>query len=164
MVVSVFSGLPFLAGEQDAVQEPVIKEYGGFWYAHMDFDGPYSLIAPRSRVFKKEFDQQGLTAAGPFLAVFYNSPREYQKEELKWGLGFPIYKNAQVKPPLKKTEFKKTACVVLVHTGPLNRVPESNDKVKDFVDSNGYQMVWPGYELLYQDPVKVEIVNPVVKK
>jgi effector-binding domain-containing protein len=164
MVVLV--GLPLFSEQDESWKKdkPVLKEGGGFWYVYMDFKGPYSTIGKNANVFSQEFKKQGLKPVGDILVAYYNSPRENKPEELEWGVALPIDKDADVKPPLKKTEFKKTLCVIIFHRGPGKKIQESNDKVKKYIDDNGYKMVWPAYEIFHNKPPSIEIIHPVVKK
>ncbi len=166
VVFFVFISLPLVSEQDDSWKKdrPVLKEGGDFWYAYMDFKGPYTLIGAKARVFIQEFKSQGIKAEGEILVAYYNSPRENKPEDLDWGVALPVDKDAEVKPPLKKMEFKKTLCVIIFHRGPGEKIQESNDKVKKYIDDNGYKMVWPAYEIFHNKPESVEIIHPVVKK
>jgi effector-binding domain-containing protein len=166
VVFFVFISLPLFSEQDEAweKEQPVLKEVEVFWFAYMDFKGPYSLIIEKARVFFQEFKKQGLKAQGDFLVAYYNSPRENKPEDLEWGTAVPIHKDADVKPPLKKGGFKKILCVTILHTGPEEKIQVSNDKVKKYIDDNGYKMVWPAYEIFHRKPPGIEIIHPVVKK
>lgn len=166
VVFIVFAGLTLFSEEDKAweKEQPVLKEGGGFRYVYMDFKGPYSTIGKSAGVFIQEFKKQGIKAEGDILVAYYNSPRENKPEDLEWGVALPVDKDTDVKPPLRKTEFKKTLCVIIFHRGPGKKIQTSNDKVKKYIDDNGYKMVWPAYEIFHNNPESVEIIHPVVKK
>ncbi len=167
IIFTVFTGLLLFSEQHETgqiEQMPVLKDAGGFWYICMEFKGPYSLIAEKSTIFDAEISKQNIKTEGLFIVVYYNSPRIFKPEELEWATAYPVSENVQVKSPLKKVEFKKAECVVCLHTGPLKETQKSNDKVKEFIENNGYKMVWPAYEIFFGDPMKVEIIHPVVKK
>ena len=163
-IVIVWLGLPLFSEQEEAWEneQPVLKEAGGIWYVYMDFKGPYSLITEKSKVFVEEFKKQGLERKSDFLVAYYNSPRINKPEALEWACALAIDKDAGVEPPLNKKEFIKVQSVVIMHRGPIEKIQVSNDKVKEYIDKNGFEMVWPAYEVFHNDGV--EIIHPVVKK
>lgn len=164
LMAAVFLGCGLFGWQPEAEQGPVLRQVDGFCYAYMDFVGPYSLIGEKVKIFSGEFRKQGLEATGDFLVIYYNSPRYNKKEDLRWAPSFPIKQDTEVKPPLKKGVFKQMPCVVGIHTGPLEEIQQTNDKVKAYIDDNGYRMVWPAYEVFYANPEYVKIGHPVTRK
>lgn len=154
---------PLFSGQQEIEQKPEVKDFGGFWYAYMDFKGPYSLVKEKSQVFLKEFVDQGLTAQSPFLVVYYNSPKECEPEKYEWATCFQIADDAEVKPPLQKRKLEKHLSVIIMHYGPIEEIQKSNDIATAFIDENGYKKMWPNYEIFHKSPSRVEIIYPVEK-
>ena len=165
VVFIVFIGLTLFSEQEEAWEneQPVLKEAGGIWYVYMDFKGPYSLISEKGKIFFEEFKKQSLERKSDFMVAYYNSPRINKPEALEWACAFAIDMDARVEPPLKKREFKKVQSVVIMHRGPIEKIQVSNDKVKNYIDKNGFEMVWPAYEIFYKKG-GVEIIHPVVKK
>lgn len=160
------------AGQQEKNgQEVEIKELESFWYACMEFGGPFDQMEKSIQTFMGEFFKQGLAPAGPFLGVYFNDPRQVKPEELKWNIGFPVSEDANVQPPLKKVEFKKTTAAVYLHIGPYEKMDKAYEKVFKYVEDNGYKIVWPVYDKYLNNPMQVkpeelktEMIIPVEKK
>jgi AraC family transcriptional regulator len=154
-----------------AGQEVEIKEIESFWYAGMEFGGPFEQMEKSVQKYFGEFFKQGLTPAGPLLGVFFNDPSLVKPEELKWEVGFPVSKDANVQPPLKMVEFKKTTAAVYLHIGPHENMDKSYEKIFKYVEDNGYKIVWPVYDKYLNNPMQVkpeelktEMIIPVEKK
>ena len=170
-ILVVFCGLSLIAEGQKKEEVPVVKEVSGFWYAYMDFTGPYSDMEKGINTFMGEFFKQGLIPAGPAVSVYYNSPGEVKQEELKWAFGFTVTKDAAVKDPIKLAEFKTQEAVVYLHIGPYEDLPKAAAKAIKFVETNGLEIVWPTYDRYLNNPQEVkpdelqtELVIPVRKK
>ena len=162
----VFAGQPEKTG-----QEVVIKEGESFWYAYMEFGGSFDLMEKSIQTFMGEFFKQGLAPAGPFLGVYFNDPKTVKPEELKWNIGFPVSTDANVQPPLKKTEFKHKTVAVYLYIGPYENMEKAYDKIFKYVEDNGYKIIWPVYDKYLNTPMQVkpeelktEIIVPVEKK
>ena len=170
-ILVVFCSVSLIAEEQKKEEVPVVKEVAGFWYTYMDFTGPYSDMEKGINTFMGEFFKQGLIIAGPAVSVYYNSPNEMKPEELKWAFGFTVTQDAKVKDPVKLAEFKNKKAVVYLHIGPYEDLPKAAAKAVKFVETNGYEIVWPTYDRYLNSPqqvqpneLKTELVIPVKKK
>ena len=160
------------AGQQEETrQKVVIKECESFWYAYMEFGGPFDQMEKSIQKFMGEFFKQGLAPAGPFLGVYFNDPRKVKPEELKWNIGFPMSKDAKVEAPLKKAEFKHKTAAVYLHIGPYENMGKAYDKIFKYAENNGYKIVWPVYDKYLNNPMQVkpeelktEMIIPVEKK
>jgi len=160
--VLIFGGL--YAEEQAATDMPEIKDFGGFYYAYIDFHGPYSLLGEKANVFQAEFDKQGIKATGPSFVTFYNPPSIYKGYELRWAVCYPIDKKAKVKKPIVKKKARLVPSVRYIHVGPRSKIWDSFNKVQDFIKEKKFEKDWPAYEIYHQDPPGIEIIHPVKKK
>jgi len=170
-ILVFFYGLPLIAEEQKKEEVPVVKEVAAFRYAYMDFTGPYSDMEKGINVFMGEFFKQGLIPSGPAVSVYYNSPEGVKPEELKWAFGFTVTEDAAVKDPVKLAEFKTKEAVVYLHIGPYEDLPKAAGKAIKFVETNGYEIVWPTYDRYLNNPqavkpgeLQTELIVPVKKK
>ncbi len=164
--IMMFALLP-VSGEET----PVIKDVEGFWYAHMEFTGPYSNMKKEIPVFMGEFFKQGLIPAGQPVSAYFNSLDDVKEEELKWAFGFPVAKGTTVKEPLKLTEFKAQKAAVYLHIGPYEKLLEAYNKILKFIDEKGFKEALPSYDKYLNTPqqvkpeeLKTQIIIPVVKK
>ena len=171
LILVMLCGLSLTAQESKKAENPVVKEVPGFWYVYMDFTGPYTNMEKEINAFMGEFFKQGLIPAGPAVSAYYNSPREVKPEELKWAFGFTMPKDVVVKEPLKLIEVKGLEAVVYLHVGPYNKLSEAAGIALKYVDTNGYEIVWPTYDLYLNTPDQVapealetRLVIPVKKK
>ncbi len=160
----------FIEGQKET-ESPVIKEIPEFWYACMEFKGPYSNMAKEINRFFTEFSKQKLRPTGPSICTYYNSPFEVSPEELKWAFGITVAKGTAVKKPIKLVQFKPKKAVFFLHTGPYNQLPQAVKHAVTFAERNGYEYVWPLYDRYLNSPAKVkpedlktEIIIPVKKK
>lgn len=154
-------GVWLTAEQQSTERVPEVKAFGGFWYAFMDFNGPYSLLASKSEIFKKEFEKQALTAKGPLFITFYNPPSVYKGYELKWAVCYPVDKDTEIKAPLQKRLAPLVQSVILMHTE--GDIQVSFDIVQDYIKEQRYEKVWPAYEVYHKNPQGIEVIHPVKK-
>jgi AraC family transcriptional regulator len=160
------------AGQQEKTeQKVVIKEGESFWYAFMEFGGPYDKMEKSVQTFMAEFFKQGLAPAGPFIGVYFNDPRQVKPEELKWNIGFQVSKDANIQPPLKKAEFKHKTIAVYLHIGPYEKMNQAYEKVFKYAEDKGYKTLWPTYDKFLNNPMQVkpeelktEVIVPLEKK
>jgi effector-binding domain-containing protein len=160
-VLTFLAGLSLYSTEQKTVNEVEVKKIGGYWYAYMDFNGPYSLLGEKSKVFQEEFGKQGLKAAGPIFITFYNPPSVYKGYDLKWAVCFSVDKDVKPKEPIKKKFLTPIKSVVLMHTGPGDKIWDSFDKVQDYIKDHKFEKAWPAYEIYHKNPPGIEIIHPV---
>jgi AraC family transcriptional regulator len=170
--IILFGVIVGFAGQQEKSQQKVvIKEGESFWYAFMEYGGPFDKMEKSVQTFMGEFFKQGLVPAGPFIGVYFNDPRKVKPEELKWNLGFQVNKDANVQPPLKKAEFKHKTVAVYLHIGPYENMDKAYEKIFKYVQDNGYKIVWPLYDKYFNNPMEVkpeelktEMIVPLEKK
>jgi effector-binding domain-containing protein len=169
-VFTAFAG-GYAYAEEQAGQQVVIKEGKPFYLALMEFGGSYEQIPEKINVFMTEFFKQKLTPGGAMHGIYYNTPQGLKPEDLKWAIGFPVGKDADVRAPLKKVECNHKEIAVYMHIGPYEKMEPSYDKMLKFIESKGYKVVFPAYEKYLNNPaevkpeeLKAEIVIPVEKK
>jgi AraC family transcriptional regulator len=170
--IILFGVLVGFAGQQEKTeQKVVIKEGESFWYAFMEFGGPYDKMEKSVQTFMGEFFKQGLAPAGPFIGVYFNDPRQVKPEELKWNIGFQVSKDANIQPPLKKAEFKHKTVAVYLHMGPYENMDKAYDKIFKHAEDNGYKSLWPTYDKFLNNPMQVKpeelktvVIVPLEKK
>jgi len=166
MVLTAFSW-----AEEKAKQEVVIKKGEPYYLAIMESSGSYEQIPDKINTFMAEFFKQKLTPGGPLHGVYYNSPQQVKEDELKWAIGFPVPKDADVQDPLKKVEVNHPMIAVYLYTGPYEEMEPAYAKILEYIDSKGYKMVLPAYDKYLNNPYEVkpeelqtEIVIPLEKK
>jgi effector-binding domain-containing protein len=170
---AIFFTILFLAAAFLLAQEGVVvKDVNPFWYASMDFQGPYEQISVKVGLFMQEFMKQKLPFGGNLFGIYFNSPEQVKPEELKWAIAIPVSKDSVVNAPLKKTEFLFKTVAVALHLGPYETTGKTYDKIFAYIEKNGYKIAGPAFEnYLDRDPSKVkpeelrtEIWVPVQKK
>jgi AraC family transcriptional regulator len=170
--VILLGAIVSFAGQQEkSGQEVEIKEVESFWYAYMEFSGPFDNMEKNIQVFMGEFFKQGLVPAGPFMGVYYNNPRKVKPEELKWDIGFQVSSDVKVGPPLKKKEFTKKTAAVYLYIGPYEKMGAAYDKVFKYAEDNGYKILWPTYDKYLNnamqvkpEELKTQVIVPLEKK
>jgi AraC family transcriptional regulator len=158
MKKAIFLSIFLLAAPFILAQEGVvIKDVNPFWYASMDFQGPFEQMPVKIGLFMQEFMKQKLPFGGNLFGIYFNSPAQVKPEELKWAIGIPVLKDSVVNAPLKKSEFLFKKIAVYIHVGPYEKVGESYNKVFKFVEEKGYEVAGPVFEsYLDRDPSKVK--------
>lgn len=170
MVIMLCGSMALYSEEPTPDPQPALTQVGGYWYAYMDFQGPYPTFNEKVKVMLNEFKAQNLENTADLFAVFYNDPLLDKPENYKWGICYPIKEDAEVKPPLMKKKFEKIDAVVIMHNYDINRIVESNQKARKFIEKSEYKEVWPVYEIFHPAPegsnikVIVEVIYPVEKK
>jgi AraC family transcriptional regulator len=161
----------FADQQEKTEQKVVIKEGESFWYVFMEFGGPYDKVEKSVQTFMGEFFKQGLVPTGALLGVYFNDPNQVKPEELKWNLGFPVSKEADVRTPLKKVEFKHKTVAVYLHIGPYENWDKAYEKIFKYIEDKGYKIIWPLYDKYLNNPkevkpeeLKTKMIIPVEKK
>ncbi len=153
-------GAGFLTPSQEIVKTPTLKEVGGFWYAYMDFEGSFESNNENFKGFADECRKQEVDK-GALVWIFYTWPEYGVGDVLKFAGAYIIPEDTQIKPPLKKGKVEKIKAVIYTHTGPLEEIKKSNKVVEDYLKEKEFKIVWPTYEILYKDPLRVDIIYPV---
>lgn len=164
LFISISVSLFPLQEEKDKENMPEVKEFGGFWYAYMDFHGPYKLLGAKAKIFREEFEKQGLKATGPLFVTFYNPPSVYKGYELRWAICYFIDKKTRVKKPIKKRKAPKVDAVMMIHYGGHKTIWDSFDKVQNYIKEGEFDKLWPAYEIYHDNPKGIGIIHPVKKK
>lgn len=150
--------------ETKTAKTACLKVIGGYWYAYMDFNGPYPLINEKVKVFREEFKKQGLKKTGSIFITFYNSPKKYKGDELNWAISIPVDKDADVKEPMKKKYLEPVESAYIEHKDDPKKIWDSFHKVEGFMEENNYDTLWPAYEVYNKNPATIEVIHPVIKK
>lgn len=143
---------------------PHVKKWGGFYACYIDFNGPYTLLGDKLKVVYAEVKKQGVPTTGPYFMTFYNPPSKFKGDELKWAPSFPIAKETEVKPPLKKRYVEPVTSVIMVHRDKDVTIWDTFNKVQDLIKEKKYVKAWPAYEMYHKDPYGVEVVHPIEDK
>jgi effector-binding domain-containing protein len=82
-----------------------------------------------------------------------------------------VGKDASLKPPLKKAEFKHKTVAVYLHIGPYENMDKAYDKIFKYAEDNDYKILWPTYDKYLNNPMQVkpeelktEMMVPLEKK
>ncbi|MCU0288358.1 MAG: GyrI-like domain-containing protein [Acidobacteria bacterium] len=150
---------------------PMVKEVGGEWYAYMEFKGwGVGVMQQHMNTFMSEFNSQKLTAAGPSMTMYYNSPAEEKPGDVKWAYGFIVSPETNPKEPIKKMELKKQTAVVYLLKGPYENLPKAHEVTWKYIKDNGYKVNYPFFEKYMNNPndvaqenLETKIIIPVEK-
>ena len=152
-------------------EEVVIKDQPPFTYAYFECSGSYSQIPAKIGEFMGAFFKQGLTPTGALMGQYFNSPGEVAEADLKWAIGMPVAKDAAVKEPLKKGEFKHPLIAFYLYKGPYEKIGTAYDILFKQIAEQGYTAAGPVMENYLDDPyttkpedIRTEIIVPVAKK
>ena len=112
---------------------------------------------------QKLMEQTGAVCAGGLIAI-YHSP-EFDPEDTDLELGFPVTAASD-----HTRTLKGCTCAAAVHKGEYSKLPETYTRLGAWIDSNGYSIAAPPYEIYLNDPGEVppeqlltEIYFPVKK-
>jgi effector-binding domain-containing protein len=72
-----------------------MKDVNPFWYASMDFQGPFEQMPVKIGLFMQEFMKQKLPFEGNLFGIDFNSPAQVKPEELRTEIWVPIQKKAK---------------------------------------------------------------------
>lgn len=162
VIMLFMSGYALFSEEQKAgntTHVPEIKEWGGFWYVYMEFEGSYAKLGEGAKTFSDEMKKQHLKGEGPLFVTFYNPPKFFKQEECRWAISMALDKNIEIKAPLKRRQAPKHMAVTLLHTDLKKNVRESFPILDKYFLENRYRKLWPAYEVYDTD--KITIVHPI---
>lgn len=124
--------------------------------AILDFDKLFAKLTDR-------MSQTGAVCAGGLIAI-YHSP-EFDPEDTDLELGFPVTAASD-----HTRTLKGCTCAAAMHKGEYGKLPETYTRLGAWIDSNGYSIAAPPYEIYLNDPGEVapdqlltEIYFPIKK-
>lgn len=155
----------------NAEEKVKLAELKDFTYVSMEFKGSYSGMGANVERFMSEFFKQGLTPAGPFCGIYFNSPEEVAEPDLVWALGFQVPAGTKVTPPLKLKTFKGGRVVQYLHVGPYEHLDHAFMKVRAFCRKHSFKIIYPTIDKFLNSPQNVKpaalktlTIVPVKKK
>lgn len=118
-----------------------------------------NIVSVRENIAIRDFDklfaklinlmeQTGAACAGGLLAI-YHSP-EFDPEETDLELGFPVTAASD-----HTRTLKGETCAAAVHKGEYSKLHETYSRLGAWVDSRGYSIFAPPYEIYLNDPREV---------
>lgn len=112
---------------------------------------------------QKMMEQTGAVCAGGLFAI-YHSP-EFDPEDTDLELGFPVTAASG-----HTRTLKGCTCAAAMHKGEYIKLPETYTRLGAWIDTNGYSIAAPPYEIYLNDPGEVppdqlltEIYFPIKK-
>ena len=149
-------GLTLPAGQEEAQENDsiVVKQVDRFYYCCLTQAGSREGIPRAIKLVWQLMEDQVIAPTGPAIGVFYQAPEETPPEALMWDIGFPITPQTQVLAPLTLKRWTHTLVAEAYHYGPLNRARETYERIRDWMDANGYIQVGPVLEMYFTDPAE----------
>lgn len=127
--------------------------------ASLNRTAPYSDIGNAMNELSEWLEANKVTAAGAPFVFYYNSPQQVPAESCNWAVCIPV--------PAATTSGHKGEIVVnklpamdiawTIHTGGYDNVQSTYDKLLEWIDEEGYEVVGPAVEFfLTNENVPVE--------
>ncbi len=115
--------------------------------------------------------KEGLQMTGPPFAVYYSTPEEMARGEMRFEVGLPFDGAPQEMDNITIKTFLAQNVLSAIHKGPYHQIGSVYSALMEYVSKNGYEVIGPPMELWLNNPMEVaeselltEIRFPVVKK
>lgn len=138
--------------EEDEENQITVKEVDPFFYCCLTQMGPREGIPRAVKLAWQLLEDQVIAPTGTAIGVFYNDPDDPGAEAKMWDIGFPITPQTQVLTPLTLKKWTHTSVVEAYHFGALTKARQTYDRVKAWMDANGYEQVGPVLEMYFIGP------------
>ncbi|MGZ7159923.1 MAG: GyrI-like domain-containing protein [Methanobacterium sp.] len=114
---------------------------------------------------------KGLQIMGPPFGVYFNSPHEVPKEELKYEVGMPFAGDASEEGRVKIKTIPEHLAISTVYKGPYSECGMALGALGQYIYKNSYEIIGPPMEIYISDPnetpekdLVTEVRFPVIKK
>ncbi|MEI6101369.1 MAG: GyrI-like domain-containing protein [Eubacteriales bacterium] len=94
-------------------------------------------------------NKSGAISTGTPIAIYY-SP-DFDPEDTDMEIGYPVSSTGD-----HTNVLKGCTCASAVHTGEYSRLHETYMKIGEWIESHGYTISGPPYEIYLNDPHEVE--------
>jgi effector-binding domain-containing protein len=115
--------------------------------------------------------KRGVKMAGPPFAVYYSSPDEMSRGEMKFEVGIAFVGEAQEEGNIQIKTFPAQNVLSAIHKGPYSQIAPVYAALMEYATKNGYQVTGPPMELWLTNPMEVaeselltEVRFPVTKR
>jgi len=115
--------------------------------------------------------KNNLQMAGPPFSIYYSSPEEMQRGELKYEVGIPFVGEARDEGDIKIKTFPAQHVLSTIHKGPYRELGSVYAAVMEHLMKNGYEIAGAPIELYLNNPMDVpeselltEVQFPVMKR
>lgn len=150
--------------------EIVEKKLGKRKVAYISYNGSFEEIPVLMGEVVGFIMAKGLQMMGPPFGVFFNSPQEVSKEELKYEIGIPFTGEAEEEGRVKIKTEPEQLVLSTVFKGPYSECGTAIGELAQYAYKNGYQIIGPLKEIYISDPNETpenEIITeecfPVIK-
>jgi len=141
-------------------------------YAYLEHVGPYSATGALLPEVHRVLALQGIKAAGPPFALFYDDPKSTDPSNLRSRACVPVDSWTSPTHPLIKGTLPSRTVAYAVASGPYPRVPGVYSGLFGYMDSMNWALAGPIREIYLIPPSEVagyddllcEVQAPVVRK
>ena len=134
--------------------EAKLKKSKAYKVAYIEHVGAYDKV-PYGDYYDKLFvwtKHKNLRPAGPPMAIFLDRPEETPPEKLRCEVLIPIQGEAKPEGEIKIKEIPSTDVTSITHRGPTKDYPKTYEKLRKWVDENGYVYAGPVMEIYLSKP------------
>ncbi len=129
-----------------------VKAPGFSTYLALECLGPYTQFPEREKLFLSEFKASRQPAAGPEIAVYWNSPLYVTPDQLKWDIGYPVSANTKNAGALVVKKFPYQKVAAAVHVGSYLTTYHTINALYDWIAASGLKTVGGPCVERYLDP------------
>jgi AraC family transcriptional regulator len=115
--------------------------------------------------------KRGVKMAGPPFAVYYSSPDEMSRGEMKFEVGIAFVEEAQEEGNIQIKTFPAQNVLSAIHKGAYSEIAPVYAALMEYATKNGYEVTGPPMELWLTNPMDVaeselltEVRFPVAKR
>ncbi|MBK7641829.1 MAG: GyrI-like domain-containing protein [Planctomycetes bacterium] len=121
-------------------------------YVFLELTGSYALTGRSLPEVARLMHEQGLVAAGPPFALFYDDPGEVPLERLRARIGFPVEGVVQPAEPLRGDVLESATVAYALVGGAYPEVPRSYPGLLAYVKKMHWTVSGPIREIYLVEP------------
>jgi effector-binding domain-containing protein len=131
-------------------------------YVYVDLVGSYTRIGKALESADAAMRVQGIPAAGPPFALYFDDPARVAADELRARACFPVDRRVAVEPPLEVDVLPGTTVVYAFVAGPYPEVPRAYPGIFAFLERMRWREAGPIREIYWVHPGTVTDWNELV--
>ncbi len=120
-----------------------VVEVPSFTYCCMEHEGGFEDLQLYIQALMLETQSQNIYPTGPIMVIYYNDPNVVDPDALVWDVGFPVTPQVMPQAPLYKKVWFQGTVARAVHFGAYYEIDKTIERLKDWIDLNGYARAGP---------------------
>ena len=130
---------------------------GGYRYAYLEAEGPYSKLANKQDEVLFELKKQGIKP-GPQVTLLLSDPRNTPHDDLRARTGFIIAADVTLQAPLMLATIEsRKVLVASIKAHPLFAYGKTYGALLDYCQDHHMSLILPTFEIMDHSVLSVEM-------